>query len=97
LKEKSHAIIQQKYLKVKKNQLLFIISHRGHRVLTWIAEGAIQIKFPSSYRWKFASFRLWRERITSNLYILGSFCIETQPTLSYTASEPQKDGLMLDT
>ena len=28
--------------------------HRGHRVLIWIAEGAIQIKLPSSYRWKFA-------------------------------------------
>jgi hypothetical protein len=24
--------------------------HRGHRVLIWIAEGAIQIKLPSSYR-----------------------------------------------
>jgi len=28
--------------------------HREHRVLIWIAEGAIQIKLPSSYRWKFA-------------------------------------------
>ena len=28
--------------------------HRGHRVLIWIAEGAIQIKLLSSYRWKFA-------------------------------------------
>jgi len=28
--------------------------HRGHRVLIWIAERAIQIKYQSSYRWKFA-------------------------------------------
>jgi hypothetical protein len=28
--------------------------HKGHRVLIWIAEGAIQIKLLSSYRWKFA-------------------------------------------
>jgi len=33
------------------------ISHRGRRgrrVLIWIAEWAIQIKHPSSYRWKFS-------------------------------------------
>ena len=31
------------------------ISHREHKgVLIWIAEGAIQIKLLSSYRWKFA-------------------------------------------
>ena len=28
--------------------------HKGHRVLIWIAEGAIQIKLLSSYRLKFA-------------------------------------------
>jgi len=34
--------------------LQHIISRRVLRVLIWIAEGAIQIKLPSSYRWKLA-------------------------------------------
>lgn len=30
-----------------------MISHREHRALIWIAERAIQIQLPSSFRWKF--------------------------------------------
>jgi hypothetical protein len=55
-------------------------AHGGHRDLLWIAEGPIQSKILSSYRWK----------VTFNLF---AFCKETARLLINFNEVLLKDGI----